>query len=81
MLNTGDQKFYCANDTPIGVIISTGYFKKHNRLKNIQNRPKEGEDKNEKTNIWHKKSNNMRFNSNIFFNICDSCGNRQQLKH
>ena len=36
MLNTGDQKFYCANDNPMGVIISTGYFKKRNRLKNIQ---------------------------------------------
>jgi hypothetical protein len=51
MLNTGDQKFYCANNIPMGVIISTGYFKKRNRLKNIQNRPKEGEDKNEKTKI------------------------------
>ena len=51
MLNTGDQKFHCANNIPMSVIISTGYFKKRNRLKNIQNRPKEGEDKNEKTNI------------------------------
>ena len=51
MLNTGDQKFQCANNIYMGVIISTGYFKKHNRPNNIQNRPKEGEDKNEKTTI------------------------------
>ena len=49
MLNTGDQKFHCANKIPIGVIISIRYFKKRNRPNNIQNRPKEGEDKNEKT--------------------------------
>jgi hypothetical protein len=51
MLNTGDQKFHCADNIPMGVIISTGYFKKRNRLNYIQNRPKEGEDKNEKTKI------------------------------
>jgi hypothetical protein len=51
MLNTGDQKFHCANNIPTNVIISTEYFKKRNRLNNIQNRPKEGEDKNEKTKV------------------------------
>ena len=35
MLNTGDQKCYCANYIPTCVIISTWHFKKRNRLKDI----------------------------------------------